>query len=251
MYFNFKSSKIYYEKYGKSNKKLIILPGWGDNRKTFNNIINKFKEKYEIYIFDYPGFGLSENIEEELSIYDYTKMIIKFMEYKKIKKPIIIGHSFGGRIIITLTGYFNIELDKIILISSAGIKPKKTILQKLKQRLYKMLKKISILFPKKYRNKYLKKLINIFGSSDYKVLAPLLQRTFIKIVNEDLTKYLSNIKEETLIIWGENDNSTPINDAYKINKLIKNSGLVKIKNTGHFCYLECPDYINLILDKFI
>jgi len=178
-------------------------------------------------------------------------MIIKFMEYKKIKKPIIIGHSFGGRIIITLTGYFNIELDKIILISSAGIKPKKTILQKLKQRLYKMLKKISILFPKKYRNKYLKKLINIFGSSDYKVLAPLLQRTFIKIVNEDLTKYLSNIKEETLIIWGENDNSTPINDAYKINKLIKNSGLVKIKNTGHFCYLECPDYINLILDKFI
>jgi len=60
MYFNFKSSKIYYEKYGKSNKKLIILPGWGDNRKTFNNIINKFKEKYEIYIFDYPGFGLSE-----------------------------------------------------------------------------------------------------------------------------------------------------------------------------------------------
>lgn len=251
MYFNFKNSKIYYEKYGKSNKKLIILPGWGDNRKTFNNIINKFKEKYEIYIFDYPGFGLSENIEEELSIYDYTKMIIKFMEYKKIKKPIIIGHSFGGRIIITLTGYFNIELDKIILISSAGIKPKKTILQKLKQRLYKMLKKISILFPKKYRNKYLKKLINIFGSSDYKVLAPLLQRTFIKIVNEDLTKYLSNIKEEALIIWGENDNSTPINDAYKINKLIKNSGLVKIKNTGHFCYLECPDYINLILDKFI
>ena len=71
------------------------------------------------------------------------------------------------------------------------------------------------------------------------------------IVNEDLTKYLINIKTETLIIWGENDESTPIKDAYKMNKLIRSSGLVVIKGASHFCYLEYPGYIKVILDKYL
>ena len=78
-----------------------------------------------------------------------------------------------------------------------------------------------------------------------------MQKTFIKIVNEDLTNYLSNIDEETLIIWGEQDNETPLKDAKIMNNLIKNSGLITINNAHHFCYLEYPYYINTILDKFI
>lgn len=251
MYINYKKSKIYYEKYGKSKEKLIILPGWGDNRKTFNNIINKFKDKYEIYILDYPNFGLSTPIKTNLTIYDYAILVIKLMEIENIKKPTILGHSFGGRIIITMRGYYNTEFKKIILIDSAGIKPKKTLLQKTKQLIYKVLKKLNKVLPKKYRKKYLNKLISIFGSNDYKQLDINMQKTFINIVNEDLTKYLKNITEETLIIWGEKDTSTPLKDAITMSKLIKNSGLVTIKNANHFCYLEYPEYINLILDKFI
>ena len=251
MYFNYKKNKIYYEKHGKSKEKLIILPGWGDNRKTFNNIINKFKNKYEIYILDYPSFGLSTTIKTNLTIYDYANLIIKLMKIENIEKPTILGHSFGGRIIITMSGYYNIEFKKIILIDSAGIKPKKTLLQKIKQLEYKFLKKLNIILPKKHRKKYLKKLISIFGSNDYKQLDVNMQKTFISIVNEDLTKYIKNINEETLIIWGEKDTYTPLNDAIIMNELIKNSGLVTIKNADHFCYLQYPEYINLILDKFI
>ena len=61
----------------------------------------------------------------------------------------------------------------------------------------------------------------------------------------------NNIKTETLIIWGENDESTPIKDAYKMNKLIKSSGLVVIKGASHFCYLEYPGYIKVILDEYL
>lgn len=251
MFFSYKEMKIYYEKYGKSKNKLIILPGWGDNRATFYNIINKFKEKYEIYIFDYPGFGNSSNIKEDMNIYDYADMIITFMKDKKILKPTILGHSFGGRIIITLSGYYNINFEKIILMNSAGIKPKKGLYQKLKQVTYKTLKKISLLIPKRYRNSYLKLLINIFGSKDYKSIDKSTQKTFINIVNEDLSKYLNCISEETLIIWGDKDDSTPIRDAYIMNEKIKASGLVIIKNASHFSYLQYPDYINKILEKFI
>lgn len=252
MYFKYKNIKIFYEKYGDDkNDTLIILPGWGDNRNTFNRIIKLLEKDYNIYIFDYPGFGNSNLLNEDLTIYEYAKIFIEFLKVKKIKNPIIIGHSFGGRIIITMSGYYNIKFKKIILMASAGIKPKKSLYIKIKQIIYKTLKKISFILPNSSKEKYLKKLINIFGSSDYKSIPKGLQKTFINIVNEDLKGYLTNIKDETLIMWGEKDIDTPICNAYTMNKLIKNSGLIIIKDALHFFYLEKPNYINTILLNYL
>ena len=61
-----------------------------------------------------------------------------------------------------------------------------------------------------------------------------MQQTFKNIVNEDLTPYLKQINTETLIIWGEQDLDTPLNDAKKINKLIKNSALIIYPNASHY-----------------
>ena len=59
MYYENGSFKLYYEKYGNEKESILILPGWGDTRKTFYNIISHLKDKYKIYIIDYPGFGNS------------------------------------------------------------------------------------------------------------------------------------------------------------------------------------------------
>ena len=150
-----------------------------------------------------------------------------------------------------MSGYYKVKFKKIALISSAGIKPKKTLFQKIKQKAYKILKKIGTILPYKKRKKYKDFLLKHFASNDFLALPQTLHKTFINIVNEDLTKYLINIKTETLIIWGENDESTPIKDAYKMNKLIRSSGLVVIKGASHFCYLEYPGYIKVILDEYL
>lgn len=251
MYFNYRSNKIYFEKFGNKKETLIILPGWGDNRKTFKNIIDNLKEKFTIYIFDYPGFGKSSIPKEELTIYNYAEIIIKFMNKNNIINPIILGHSFGGRVITVMNGYYNINFKKIILIDAAGIKPQKKLTKNFKQNIYKLLKKISIILPKKIKEKYLDFLISIFGSRDYKMLPKGLRNTFINIVNEDLTKYLKNINSETLIIWGENDIDTPLEDGKLMNSLIKDSALIIIKKATHFCYLEYPSYIKIVLDEYL
>ena len=251
MYFSYNSNKLFYEKFGNGKQVIIILPGWGDNRKTFYNIIKYFKDKFTIYIFDYPGFGNSEIPKLDLTIYNYAEIIISFISEYKIKKPILIGHSFGGRISILLSGYYNIKLKKLILISSAGIKPVGNNKKNLKQKFYKLLKKISFLLPKKIKKIYLDKLISIFGSPDFRSLPEKLRKTFINIVNEDLTLYIKNINTETLIIWGEHDLDTPISDAYKMNDLINNSKLKIIKKATHFSYLEYPLYTISLLKDFL
>jgi len=242
---------IYYEKYGSGKDNIIILPGWGDTRNTFYQIIEVLKCFYTIYIIDYPGFGNSSFPNRDLDIYDYANLIRDFIKIKGIDNPIIIGHSFGGRLGIILTGLYKLNIDKMILIDAAGIKRKKKIKLRIKQLIYKCLKRMSKLLPKKIRQTYLNKLINIFGSTDFKNLDQNIRKTFIKVINEDLTKYLYEISASTLLIWGEEDVDTPVEDGKVMNVKIKDSGLIIIPNAGHFPYLQYPYYVNKIILEFL
>ena len=249
MYYIYNDIKVKIYKYGNKNKVLLILPGWGNTTKTFYNIINHFKEKYTIYILDYPGFGKSPIPTKDLTIYNYADLIINFLKDNKIINPIIIAHSFGGRITTLLTGYYKINISKLILFDIASIKPKKSIKTKLKEKIYKTLKHIIKIFSNK--EKLQNKLINYFGSTDYKSLPPTMHKTFINIINEDLTKYLKYIQSETLLIWGEKDQDTPLKDAYKMNNLIKESALIIYPNASHYSYLDYPILTNNIINEFI
>jgi len=242
---------IYYEKYGVGRNTIIILPGWGDTRSTFYKMIEVLKEFYTVYILDYPGFGNSDFPNRDLTIYDYANLIKDFIKIMGIDNPIIIGHSFGGRIGIILTGLYKLNIKKMILIDSAGIKRKKSLKTKLKQFIYKCLKKLGTILPKNIRTIYLDKLISIFGSTDFKNLEQNIRKTFIKVVNEDLTNYLKQINTSTLLIWGENDLDTPLDDGKLMNVKIEDSGLIIIPNAGHFPYLEYPYYINKIILEFL
>lgn len=249
MYYKYNNITMYYEKYGNKQKSILILPGWGNTSKTFYNIINHFKEDYSIYIVDYPGFGKSPIPKKTLTIYHYADLIQNFLKEQNINNPIIIAHSFGGRITTLLTGYYKLKIDKLILIDIASIKPKKTLKQKIKEKTYKFLKKLTPLF--KNKQNYQQKLLELFASTDYKELPKTMHQTFKNIINEDLTNFLKHIESETLIIWGEKDQDTPLKDGKKINKLIKNSALIIYPNATHYSYLQYSTLTNNIINEFI
>lgn len=251
MYFKLNNLSIYYEKHGTGDKKILILPGWGNTRSTFYNIINHLKDDYTIYIIDYPGFGNSPALDKELNVYDYAFLIKGLLTKLKIENPIIIAHSFGGRITAILNGYYKVKIKKIILIDVAGIKRRKKFKVFLKEKIYKFLKKLTYFLPKIKQEKYRQKLLMHFASSDYKSIPLKMQKTFQNIIKEDLRSYYKNISSETLIIWGENDQDTPLQDGILIKKLIKNSALITYKYSNHFSYLNYPDLTNRIISSFI
>lgn len=250
MYFKFNNINMYYEKYGTKNQNILILPGWGNTRDTFNSIINYFKEHYTIYIVDYPGFGKTKPVNKEMTIYDYAILIKEFIKQNNIENPIIIAHSFGGRITSILNTYKEINIKKLILIDVAGIK-RINIKKEIKKYLYKILKLLINILPKNKQNYYKNKLFNYFSSPDYKNININMRNTFKNIVNTNLKSYYRKINIETLIIWGEKDLDTPVKDAYFLNKLIKNSGLIILKNLPHYSYLYNPLKINKIIEIFL
>lgn len=247
MYFTYEDTTIYYETHGNSKKSIVILPGWGDTRQSFCYMIQFLKQFFTVYIIDYPGFGNSTFPNKNLTIYDYTELIYNWIQNLKLDNPILIGHSFGGRIITTLLGYYHHSFNNIILMNSAGIKPKQTLRKKVRTITYKLLKKIKSIIPKRYRKQYQNFLFSKFASNDYKNLNINMMQTFKNIVNEDLKPYLKYIKAKALLIWGDKDDSTPITDAKTMHNSIINSELIIIEGTNHFTYLERPDLINSII----
>lgn len=237
---------IFYEQVGEGDP-VILLHGWGTNHHTFNALSKLLKSKYKVYNLDLPGFGNSKEPTQPFNVSNYVTILKSFIKDLNIENPIIFGHSFGGRIAIKYAGEGN-SINKLVLIDSAGIRPRQTILTKLKIMRYKFLK----YFYKKTKNinKY-NQLISVSGSRDYQAATPIMKGTLSLVIREDLKKYLSKINCETLIIWGKDDHETPYKDGIKMNQLIKNSGLVTFDNTGHFPYLEKKQSFLLVIAKYL
>lgn len=247
MYYTYEDITIYYEKYGERKKSVVILPGWGDTRKTFNYMINFLKEYFTVYILDFPGFGNSPFPEKNLTIYNYTELVYEWIKYLELDNPILIGHSFGGRIITSLLGYYKYPFKNVIYLDSAGIIPKKKLTKKIRTSFYKFLKKLKMFLPKKYKDRWLKFLFTKFASTDYQNLSDNMKKTFQNVVNLDLTPYLKYINAKVLLIWGSNDLATPIRDAKIMNKSIIGSELIVLDKGTHFVYLDYPILVNKII----
>ncbi len=228
---------------------ILMLHGWGANKEAFMPLIKGLSKSFRVIVPDLFGFGKSDEPNEAWSVGDYAKAIDFFIKELEIKDAIWIGHSFGGRIIIKLFKDATYKPKKIVLIDSAGIKPKRTIKYYFKVYSYKIAKRILSLSIFKNTGLY-EKLKKNAGSEDYKNASEIMKRTMSLAVNEDLKKYLPLIDRSTLLIWGNEDTATPIGDARIMEKLIPDAGLVVFEGAGHFSYLENPDRSVRIIEYF-
>lgn len=244
---------INYEVFG-NGKPLLLLHGWGACINSMAPIWQFFKNKFKVFVLDFPGQGNgSEEPKSPWGVPEYAEMVREFMDKLDIKNPHVIAHSFGGRVAIYLSSKYKDLFDKIVLVDAAGIKPKKSLKKQFKIAMFKCGKAVlKITTPKnKYEerlNDYRKK----FSSSDYSAIkSDIMRQTFSKVISLDLTKNLKEIKSPVLLMWGENDTDTPLYMAKIMEKNIEDAGLVILKNAGHFSYIDASGEFNLIVDNFL
>ena len=242
---------INYEVQGEGEP-VVLLHGWLTDLETMRPITTNMIKTHKVYLVDVVGFGKSSLPKEPMSSQDFAEFLKEFLDKLKIKNPVLIGHSNGGRIIINAVGKNMVKAKKIVLIDSAGIKPKRSASYYIKLGVFKTGKLFLNLLPNTENVKKFKdKLRNNVGSSDYKASPIVLKDTLKIIVNEDVKSILPNIKVPTLLIWGKLDTATPISDAKIMEKLIPDAGLVEYPYGTHFSYLENLENCKLVLDSFL
>ena len=230
---------INYIQYGKG-KDILLLHGWGQNIEMMKPVGDNFSDRFRITILDFPGFGKSEEPKEPWDIEKYSIMLEKFVKAVNIKKPILIGHSFGGRVAIRYSARNPIE--KLVLFGSPCIRITENL-----SLTVKFLKKLKTLPGLNSFGEYMKKYI---GSRDYKAASPIMRQTLVDVVNEDLSKYAREIEEPTLLIWGEYDTEAPVNEARELEKIMIDAALIVLPGT-HYAYLEnLPRVVNILNNFF-
>jgi len=226
-------------------KTLIILHGWQSSKERWERIKNEIeKEEIAVIIPDLPGFKKETELDETWNFNDYLEWLYNFSLNKE--RFFLLGHSFGGRIAIKFTVKYPSKIKGLILVGSAGIKPKKNIFLSI---FVPIFKKFSFLPGYSLFREFFYKYI--LKKTDYLETKGIMRETFKKIIKEDLRPYLSQIKTPTLIIWGQKDKITPLSDAYLMKEKIKDSKLEILENVGHTPHLEAPEKLSKIISGFL
>lgn len=237
-----------------NRRPLLLLHGWMARVEAMAPIYQYFKQTRKVIVLDFPGQGgKSETLKDAWGVPEYAEMVKSFMEKLNILDCDVIGHSFGGRVIIYLSSKYKTLFNKIILTDAAGVKPKFNIKKQIKIYSYKVAKLIlKLVMPKEKYEQKVEEMRKKRGSSDYALLkSDVMRETFQKIIHLDLTPNLKEIEQPTLLIWGENDIDTPLYMAKVMEKEIKDSGIVVLENAGHFSYLDNTQKYLLVANQFL
>ncbi len=223
---------------------ILLLHGWNNDSHSFDSLIPFLSGK--IVGLNLPGFGGTEKPKESWKLKDYADFVEEFIKKTEIKPKVVIGHSFGGRVIIKGRGF---GAEKIILIASAGVAKNKSLRNRILRVISKVVGPILTVPPLSFfRDKIRTKFYNFIGS-DY--LNSPMQDIFVNIISEDLTDLCSEMKAQTLLIYGREDRETPVSDGKRLSENIPDSVFEVIDNAGHFVHQEKTGEVVELIRRFI
>ena len=233
---------------------VLLLHGWGAPAETYRLIIDHLSAYCRVIAPDLPGFGGSDEPDAPWCVDEYVDFVLAFAEALHIRQAVLMGHSNGGRIIHTLMNRPErpLQVEKIVLIDAAGLKPRHGPGYYARVYSYKAgkwvlsLPGVRRLFPDAVEKLRAKK-----GSADYRSATPIMRQTMVRLVNEDLSGCLPGIQAPTLLIWGEKDTATPLEDGRRMEKAIPDAGLVVLAGAGHFSFAERWGQCSRVLDAFL
>lgn len=249
--------KIRYLEDGQSEQNLILLHGLGGYAERWLALIPFLNKKYHVFALDLIGYGQSDKPSVDYTPEFFVKFVFEFMNTVGIKKTSMIGTSLGGQIVAECAATQNPIIEKIIMISPAGIMKKSTPALDA----YTM----AALYPTKEsaKNAYhmmvgpnkpvseisIERFVNNMSKPNAKMV---FLSTLLGLKNApDITGKLEKITIPTLLIWGREDKLIPFEYSEKFVSSIHNCKLIPMKECGHSAYVEEPENLSKIVDEFL
>ena len=233
-----------------SGPAILFLHGWQDNLHTFDALAPQLALLHRIIRLDLPGFGASEMPREAWNLDRYVLFVKDFVNKMDIRIAALVGHSFGGRIIIKGIATKNLQADKIVLISSAGISDSHLFRNPVLKILIKFVGLALHIPPLSFWRTKLRARAYGRMDSDYLKTGPL-KETFVRIIDEDLSLVAVNVSVPALLIWGCDDTETPLADGVRLSRMIPDATFKTINGAGHFVHQEKPNEVAKLISVFL
>ena len=235
---------------------LVLIHGFLGSSKMWEPQINFFKNHFRVITPDLPGFGKSNKVKSHNRIKSIANLLMNCLEEKKIDKFYLLGHSMGGMIVQEMAKKYGNKIVKLICYSTGARGEMPGRFESVDQTRENLKKKgleitakniAKTWFVMKENAKYFDICIEAGKQTSTKAADDAL----IAFKNWNGVDTLKNIKNETLIVWGDQDKSYNLEQIKTLEKSIKKSKLVIFKNCAHNVHLEQPDQFNNTIKNFL
>lgn len=249
-------NEIFFKSYGDENSatKIIWGHGWGQTHAGFEGLIQSLENLGHHIAIDFPGFGKSAEPDKAWDTLDYAHSITRLIDSQTDQPIVWIGHSFGCRVGLQLAKQYPDKIKALAFIAGAGLKRKRSTLQKIKMTLrVKTFKALKCLTPLTKTFGFDEETLRqIFGSADYKNTSGIIRQIFVKVVSENLEEEARAVQCKTLLIYGENDDETPPEIGERLSKLVNDAELHILPNQDHYTVLSTGRHqVTPLLKNFI
>jgi pimeloyl-ACP methyl ester carboxylesterase len=259
-YISVNDYKIHYKEYGKGDKALIFVHGWGCDLNTWEHQFDYFKDQYRLVIIDLPGYGQSDKAEKEYTIDFFAQSVLEIIKDLEIRKPVLIAHSMGLPVAIEVLKQLNNDSALLCNIDGVYFDFPTDSIENLQ---YK---------------EGLSGFVNMFKGENYKQNVEQFCQGFItETTPENVRNYILSTMTKTPEVIGFQSMKSLINQKYWDKKTINNRTIaiyakiaelspdnenmlrkqfpnltyIEMDGVNHFLMMEKPTEVNEILDEFI
>lgn len=218
---------------------VVLLHGWGATSQAMWPVAQQLAQAgFTAHVLDLPGFGKTQFPPQPWHVPDYARWVVKYLDFAKLERAHLIGHSFGGRISLVLGADYAQRVNKIVLSNSAGVRLPPSLKQQVMTLGGEILMRLlSLPGLRSRRDRIRQRLRRRFASEDYLNAGPL-EETFKLVIAEDLLPYARRVQASTLLFWGDQDQDTPLEAGRTLEREMPDAGLILIPGAGHYAYLD-------------
>jgi len=235
---------------------LVLVHGFLGSSKMWEPQVNFFKDRFRVITPDLPGFGKSNKVKSQNSIQSIANLLLDCLEEKKIDKFYLLGHSMGGMIVQEMAKKHGNKILKLVCYSTGPRGEMPGRFETVDQSRENLKKKGLEVTAKNIAKTWFilgekAKYFDLCLEAGRQTSIEAADNALIAIKNWDGVENLQDIKNNTLIIWGDKDKSYNLGQVQTLEKNISNSNLVIFKGCAHNVHLEQPDQFNHTIKDFL
>ena len=229
---------------------IVILHGWGAHIEAVGPILAALEGASDVIALDLPGFGESDPPEQPWDVDAYARFMIHFLDELAVERAHLVGHSHGGRVSIALAADEADRVGRLLLIDAAGIPPKRGWRYRRRVAVAKV-GRLAAKVGGGPGRRLQERMRARVASRDYLEASVAMRGTFRAVIASDLTDRLPRIRASTLLVWGDQDDDTPLWMGRRMEELIPDAGLVVLEGAGHYSYADSPGHFRAVARQFL
>lgn len=236
---SFDSGKLFGRVFGAGPPRVLALHGWGRSGSDFELALRDL----DAIALDLPGFGASPPPAGSMSAYGYADAISPIME-EFSEPPLVIGHSFGGRVGTVLASEYPSFVGELLLTGVPLLRLQPPGRPRMAYRVLRWANRKRVI-----SDAAMEKVRSRSGSADYRAASGVMREVLVATVNETYESILDSVRCPVTLMWGDQDTEAPLEIAQLAEKVLPDATLVVLQGIGHMVPQEAPEQLRALVEE--